>query len=440
MKHMLSRRNDGLRSAGHWHAVTAALVVITGAIVIALGGCARSGSTTPIGPSVVVDFSAQFAGPINDACYYFIPINTSGDFGQSGPIPVAAGPYWENGWGTGAFSHYIEYHQGQYNVYKTTVQPTLRTAGGGITDVSGVPTTTAVGTSVLTVGSLSFGAVTVAGSGMIVSATNTGFQAAGTLSLATDAAGHVVAGSASFTPGGSGGRSLTPAEQVVLTTLNAGGVPLTASSLAGLGVSLTVATAQAGTQTLTIAPTTAIVQNVFTPASASSGRGSTTTGTLQANTINNASTSPLPGASITVADLVPGGAATVALDFTATAVLLGPPFDYTLPHGSNTLHATIDLAMLGSNLSNLSVNFITTTELIFDPTITDPALHCYDGLGRLGNRYVSFRTDQFQTITNASGLFEQEMANDPTLQGRTTQDQRNSIDIVDWSITIRRLR
>lgn len=418
------------------------LVVIALAVIalVILSGCARGGTTTPVGPSVVVDFYARFAGPINDAFYYFIPIDADGDFGQDGPVPVAAGPFWENGWGTGSFTHYVQYHQGQYNVYQAVLAPTLQTAGGGITQVAGAPLGSSPGTSVLTVQTLSLGSVTVSGAGMITSVTNASFQSAGTLTIETNAAGEVVAGSVVFTPASVGGRALTVSEQAAVTALNAGGVALATNSLSALGLTLSLSAPQAATQTLTIAPTTATVQNAFTPATGVPGGPTSATGVLTANELNGATNTVLPGGTITTADLVAGGSATVLLDISPTGVPLGPPFDYTLPSGGDTLRATLDLATLGTGIPDLSVNFISVTELIFDPTITDPALHTYDGLGRLGNRYVTFRTAQFQTINNSSGLFEQELANDATLQGRATQQQKNQVDLIDWSITIRSLR
>lgn len=421
---------------------TVGLILAGGALLMAavLGGCARGGTTSPVGPSVVVDFYARYAGPINDAFYYFIPIDADGDFGQDGPVPVAAGPYWENGWGTGSFTHYIQYHQGQYNVYQAVTVPTLQTAGGGITQVGGAPLGSSPGTSTLTIQEISLGTVTVSGAGMVTAASNTGLQSAGTLTLQTNAAGQVVAGSVAFTPAATGGRALTASEQAALDAQNAGGVTLAANSLASLGLTLSLAAPQAGTQTLTIAATTATVRNVFDPATGVTTGSTTTTGTLTANTVNGATNDVLRGGTITTVDFVAGGSATVSLAISPTGVLLGPPFDYTLPSGGDTLRATLDLSMLGSDIPDLSVNFISVTELIFDPTITDPALHCYDGLGRLGNRYVTFRTTQFQTINNSSGLFEQEGANDSTLQGRVTQQKKNQVDLIDWSITIRSLR
>jgi len=412
------------------------LVLVAAGFVLALGGCAFGGAGV-VTPSVVIDFYVRMAGPINDAFYYFIPLDADGDFGQDGPVPVAAGPFWENGWGTGSFTHYIEYHQGQYTVFQVNREAKLRQAGGGITAVAGSPTGTSVGASTLTVQTVAFGAVTVTGAGMIAAVTNDSFQSAGTLTLATDGGGQVVASSVVFTPASPGGRELTSAEQAVINNLNAGGATLQTNSLSGLGLTLTLNAAQSGAQTLTIAPTTATVENHFEP---TNGPTQTTTGTLQANTANGTGNNVIPGVTITTADFVQGGTAQVRLDLSPVATSLGPPFQYTLPTGGSILRATIDLATLGTNVPDVSVNVITTTELIFNENITDPAQHCYDGLGLLGNRYVTFRTAQFQTIDNSSGLFEQEAAGDPTLQGTATAEEKNQVDIIDWSITIRRLR
>ncbi|MEN6643544.1 MAG: hypothetical protein ABFE08_13950 [Armatimonadia bacterium] len=420
--------------------VTKALLLISALAALVLTGCARGGEAGTTGPEVVIDLYARYAGPINDAFYYFMPIDTDGDFGQDGPVPVAAGPHWENGWGTGSFSHYVEYHQGQYNIYRTAFVPSLESTGGGIIAVSGNATGSTVGTSVLTVQAINYGAVTVSGTATIASVSNESLQAAGTLALATNAAGEVTAGSVVWTPATSGGRALNTAERAAVTALNAGGVALTASSLEPLGLNLTLGTPVPGSQTLTVAPTTATIRNVFTPGENVPGATTTTTGTLQANTANAGTNTALPGATVTVTDFVAGGAATVRLDISPAGILVGPPFDYTLPGGGNSLRVTIDLATLGSNIPDLSINFISTNELIFAPEITDPNDHTYDALGRLGNRYVTFRTTQFQTINNSSGLFEQEGANDSTLEGPTTPQQRNSVDLMDWSITIRRLR
>lgn len=412
------------------------LIFVVAALL--LSGCGRGGEGQVIGPQVVLDIYARMAGPINDAFYYFIPLDIDGDFGRDGPVPVAAGPYWQNGWGTGSFSHFVEYHLGQYSVFRVNLEPVLQTPGGGVTAVAGTPLTTDTGTHTLTVGALEYGTVTVNGAGMITAAANNGFQAAGMLALQTNAAGQVLAGTVTWTPAADGGRALTAPEQAALNTLNTGGANLTADALAAWGLSLTLGPAAAGTQSLQISPTTAPVDSRFVLSS--TGEAILTSGILRANSRDAANAALMPGVALTSGDLTAGGQAVVALNLSPTATLLGPPFDYVLPGNGDALRVTVDLAMLGNNIPDISLNIITTNELLFDPTITDPNLHSYDGLGRLGNRYVTFRTTQFQTITNSSGLFEQELANDPTLTGPTTQQERNSIDIIDWSVTIRRLR
>jgi len=245
-----------------------------------------------------------------------------------------------------------------------------------------------------------------------------------------------VADSVSFTPAADGGRAPNGAEQAALNRLNAGGVSLQADSLADFGLSLTLTAPAAGTQTLTIAPATATVQVNFVPAS--SGAAVNTTGTLRANSSTPTDTPPIPGAVITTADLVTGGEARVDAEFSQAPTLIGPPYAYTLPAGGNSLRATLDLADFGPGLRNLAFNIIATTDLNFDPTVTDPALHCYDALGPLGNDAVSFSATEFRTLTNADS-FIPEGPNDPTLQGNVTPDQRRAVDIVNWSITLRRL-
>jgi hypothetical protein len=69
----------------------------------------------------VIEFSVTFAGPVQDAFYYYIAIDADGDFGADGPLPVAAGPNWGNGWGTGSMTHYVEYHQGRYELFEVTL-------------------------------------------------------------------------------------------------------------------------------------------------------------------------------------------------------------------------------------------------------------------------------------------------------------------------------
>jgi hypothetical protein len=413
--------------------VAAGIYLLVGALIV--GGCARGGETQP-GTQAVMDIWVQFAGPIDDSAYYYIAFNKNPNYANLYPIPIVTGPFWGNGWGTGSMSHFLEYHLGAYNFFQARLQPVLRIAGGGITAVSGTVSSFDAGRYTLRVGAISPGAASVSGTGMISAVTNLSGQNAGVLSLQTDAGGKVVAGSVSFTPAADGGRAPNGAEQAALNRLNAGGVSLQADSLADFGLSLTLTAPAAGTQTLTIAPATATVQVNFVPAS--SGAAVNTTGTLRANSSTPTDTPPIPGAVITTADLVTGGEARVDAEFSQAPTLIGPPYAYTLPAGGNSLRATLDLADFGPGLRNLAFNIIATTDLNFDPTVTDPALHCYDALGPLGNDAVSFSATEFRTLTNADS-FIPEGPNDPTLQGNVTPDQRRAVDIVNWSITLRRL-
>jgi len=115
------------------------------------------------------------------------------------------------------------------------------------------------------------------------------------------------------------------------------------------------------------------------------------------------------------------------------------PLDVIDRYGADALRFTLDLEQLGPGLANLSINFISTTELIFDPTVVNADQNVYDGLGAFGNDYFTIQTNQFQTIRNADS-FVVEGAGDPTLVGPATEEERQSVDIVDWEVTLRRLR
>lgn len=414
-----------------------------GAIVLCVGlslsGCARGGDEAPVGPEQVLDVMVRFAGPVNDASYYFIALDADGDFGADGPLPVAAGPRWGNGWGTGSMTHFIEYHQGRYELYRADLRPELLQPGGGVLAVQGVPDTTDAGEHAITVDSLEPGQATVTGDGAVAAVSNASFQAAGTLALQTDSAGQTVAGSVSFTPAAAGGRGLTSDEQAALDALNAGGVALAPGSLSALGMTLTLAGGAdlAGTQQIEVAQTVGQVTDQFTPAGVGQARTSQTT--LPAN--NNAALpgGPIPGLTIRTGDLVVGQTARIALEPAVTATSLGVPYDSTLPEGGTALYVTLDLQQIGANLSDLSVNFIATTELIFDPTVVNADENVYDGLSRLGNDYFTITTNQYQTITN-DDAFVREEASDPTLAGPGSEADKRAVDIVDWRLTLRRLR
>jgi hypothetical protein len=312
--------------------------------VVLLSGCANTGSLgTTVIPTAILDITLRMAGPVDENSYYFAAFNASGDL-NTFPVPVAAGPYWGNGWGTGAITHYVQYHLGQYNLFQTQLSAFLSAHQGGILSIAGNVLGHEAGTYVLTVTSVSPG---------------------------PPATGQV---SVSFK-------------------------------------------------------------------SSDTGQTTTTTGTLLANSSTPTGTPPVPGLVISTGDLAVGDSATILVQFAPNGILLTPKlFDYVLPAGGNQLECSFDLASLGANLTNISFNFITTTQLIFDPTITDPKQHTYDGLGPLGNDAIRrFDPRQFLTLTNADA-FVPEGPGDSTLQGPATQTQKNAVDIVDWSVSVRRLR
>jgi len=424
---------SGLRRTA---ATVAGIAIVT---AVLLPGCARGGEEEPIVPATVLEFTVTFAAPIVDAFYYYIALDTDNDFGADGPLPVAAGPDWGNGWGTGSLTHYVEYHQGQYELFSATLQPDLERAGGGITGVSGTPDTTDAGTHTITIDSLDLGAATLTGTGAIASVTNDGLQAAGALEFSTNAAGEIVADSVTWTPATAGGRALAAAEQARVDALNAGGVTLAADSLDPLGLTLTVDAGPdlSGTQSIEVARTTAGVSDRFEP----EGLGPTVTeqSTLPANNSARLTAGPIPGMTIVTGDLVVGESAEIELLPGAVGNSLGFPYDSTLPQGGSTLRVTIDLSRLGANVDDISVNFIATTELIFDPTVVNPQENTYDALGRQGNDFITLVTDEVQTVEDGDLLGDEE-ANDPTLEGRATEQERASVDIVDWTVRVRRLR
>jgi hypothetical protein len=410
---------------------------LVGAALASMAGCARGGGPNPGIPSWVIEFIVRFAGPVDDTCFYYVAIDADNDFGVDGPLPVAAGPYWGNGWGTGSMTHFISYHQGRYDVYRADRRLEVLAQGDGIVNATGSPEETDTGEYRLTVGDLTLGAASVNGTGTITGVTNDSDQNAGQFSIETDATGKTVAGQVSFTPATDGGRTPNAAEQAALDALNAG-ADLAADSLGAFGLTLNIGSATAGVQTIDVAPTVASVSVRFEPTSG--GQTRTSTGTVTANSSTPTATPPIPGASLQAQTLVTGGVARFLSETAPTSTLLGPPYDSQPPLGSSTLDATIDLDTLGQNIDNLSVNFISSTELIFDPTVTNASLHCYDALGAAGNDYVTFSVRQTRTIANGQ-YSSAETGGDPTLPtgGLFTQQQRDSVDIIDWSITIQRL-
>jgi hypothetical protein len=408
------------------------LLLVAAAILVTAGGCAR-GTATGTTPSSLMDVVVTYVGPVNDSFYYYVPIDADNNI-NDGPIPVAAGPYWGNGWGTGSMTHYVEYHAGIYRLFRVLLTPDLRTSGGGITAVAGAPVVTKTGLATIEVGALTFGAATVSGTGMITSVANSADQNAGALTVATDAGGNLVAGSVVFTPASPGGRGLTGTELSQVNSL--GGQPLAADSFSFLGLTLTLGATAAGSQTITVAPTTAAATAHFvgdSPPQISID----TTGTLTANSAGSATNTLVPGLLFTTGDLVSGGQATIGLVTAQEGTLLGTPYDFTPPRGGNTLRFTLDISALAPQSDFLSINFISVTQLIFDPQAL-PSLHVYDGQGPRGNDFVTIRLDQFTTYKNGDSLVV-EGANDTTLQGNATDTEKASVDLIDWSVTVRRL-
>ena len=413
-----------------------AWLLAVGVVIVLLTGCARGGGTGPGIPNWTVEFIVRFAGPIDDTSFYFIAIDADGDFGVDGPLPVAAGPYWGNGWGTGSITHFVSYTQGRYDVYASNRQLELLSQGGGIVGATGSPQETATGEYELAVGTITLGAAAPGVAGTITGVTNDSDQNAGQFSIETDASGQTVAGNVSFTPASDGGRAPNTAEQAALDALNAGAA-LAADSLTAFGLTLQLGAPTAGTQTIDVAPTVADVAVKFESAS---GGTTNSTGTVTANSTTSTATPPIPGVTLRTGTLESGGVARFRSETAPTSTLLGPPYDSVLPSGSSQLDVTVDLNTLGQNLDNLSVNFISTTELIFDPTVTDPRLHCYDALGQQGNDYVTFSVRQNRTILNGDLSFP-EAGGDVTVRKPlvATQAEQDSIDIIDWSITVERL-
>ena len=413
-------------------------VVWLGLLVFPLAGCARGGPENGPGvPQWVVRFLVDFAGPIDDTSFYFIAIDADGDFTVDGPLPVAGGPFWGNGWGTGSITHFISYNQGRYDVYLMNRQVELERAAGGIVAVSGSPEETDTGQYDLTVGALTLGAATLSGTGPITGVTNDSDQNAGTFSIETDAQGRTVAGAASFTPISDGGRTPNSAEQSALDALNAGGVLLAANSLAAFGLTLSVGPPSAGVQTIDVAPTVADVDVSFR---SPGGQRKTATATLTANSSGPTQSPPIPGVTIRTETLVATETARIRSETAPTSTPIGPPYEGEPPFGGSTLDVSIDLDTLGQAVDNLSINIISTTDLIFDPIVTNPNLNVYDGLGREeGNAYVTFSTRQTRTIRNRDLFSNSETGGDPTLRGPATAAEKDAVDIIDWTIIVERL-
>lgn len=88
------------------------------AVLLLVGGCAKfpTGSTSTVVRGL--SFQITFAGPVNDNDYYYAVIDTAG--GGTGPLPVfpATEGSVADDWITGTATHFVQYHQGQYIIYR----------------------------------------------------------------------------------------------------------------------------------------------------------------------------------------------------------------------------------------------------------------------------------------------------------------------------------
>ncbi len=300
------------------------------------------------------------------------------------------------------------------------------------------------GTYTLSVGALTLGSVAVAGTGPVTGATNNSDQNAGTFSIATDASGETVAGGVSFRPASNGGRAPNGAEQAALSALNAGGVLLAPDSLSAFGLTLTIGSPAAGTQTIMVQPTIAQVRVDFAPSLRV--QPSSSTGTLTANSSTPTAAPPIKGVTIITTTLVPGGVVHIR-SLLGPPVPLPGPYQSQPPFGSNQLDVTLDestLATSGTSVESLTVNIITTTQLILSGVVP-PSERCYDGLSVTGNNFISFDATQTRTLTNSGALYPEgswrpgPYPPDQTLHGNVTDQQRDSVDIIDWTIMVERL-
>lgn len=128
------------------------------AACVLLAGCARSPAELPVS-RVLLDVTLTYAAPINETFLYFFAIDTDDDTGGlDGPIPVVLGPYIANGWGTGSITHFLEYNLGQYQIFRTQIEPDLVDPVTWITSATGTPDVGKVGDYSITITQINAGA------------------------------------------------------------------------------------------------------------------------------------------------------------------------------------------------------------------------------------------------------------------------------------------
>ncbi len=368
-------------------------------------------------------FDITVAENYSNNCYYFVAIDADGD-PLTGPLPVVSGPYWGNGWGTGSFGFYAEQLGGFMTVYDTQTLVDIETDADWLLSISGNPDRQASGFYLLDIQNINFGAVTVTSpDGLIVSATNSSLQSAGTLAFTTDAAGNIVAGTVSFTPAALGGRPLTGAEQAVVTAANAGG-PLASGTFSGLGITLTLGAGPfaGGAQSLVIAPTTGDVRvRLQFPSLAYTQE---TAGTVYSNSSTATATPPMPGVTLTTGDLATGQTATLRAQYAPQGQNPRQPLDFTSPIGSNHLRFSLQLSDLAPLAERVEVNLIFTDVTPLDPGFVGQRY--FDALGPNGNDFVSLDVTRNYIYYNSD-------ADVPEQAGDCGEA---ALDIVDWSIEV----
>ncbi|NCO34855.1 MAG: hypothetical protein AUJ92_14735 [Armatimonadetes bacterium CG2_30_59_28] len=91
-------------------------------LLLLMSGCARGPGGGVIPPTAVnrLIVRATFDAPVDDRLYYFVALDDD-DTSADGPLPLRRPA--PNGWGTGSFTTFVQYHLGQYQVFQHVVNP-----------------------------------------------------------------------------------------------------------------------------------------------------------------------------------------------------------------------------------------------------------------------------------------------------------------------------
>jgi len=99
-----------------------ALFVSLLVVPVVVAGCAKgpgAGVTPPLAVNRLT-VRITFDAPVNDNLYYFVAFDDD-DNSADGPLPLRRPA--PNGWGTGSFTTFVQYHFGQYQVFRHVVNP-----------------------------------------------------------------------------------------------------------------------------------------------------------------------------------------------------------------------------------------------------------------------------------------------------------------------------